>query len=939
MAEQGAHNSLVTGSNPVRSTNAQTDTHLVTMYKLRVLPDLFLLLLLLAPLYAALTPGGLPNTADGQVHFVRSAEMVQAWQDGVWFPGWAANLGHGYGLPLFLFAPPLPYWLTACFHQFGFQLESAFKLMLATGILVAGGGAYALCRSLLGRPAGVVGAAAFLYAPILLRELFIQGNVAQYWAWAWAPWAAYGIIQLYRHIDYRAMVVLTVALAGAILSHNAIALLVAALVGTMAVMLWLFTRSAAGFIATAIGALFGLGISAWFWLPALLENRYLRLDRIVASDFRSRFVPVTELLALSPRLDIGAINPAFPLTLGAVPVGLALAGVLVLVVQTLRGHWKWAEVGHPSLIPATGCYFILFAGFCAWMATQPSELLWGLIPFLDLFEWPFRWHGFTAIGLSWLAALAVASATTLRVHFAQLQGIKAVEITAVVACVLLIGSALVNLYPRMLAPGTLRGAPADIVRFERRSAAIGTTSLGEFDPIWTNGQLSTLPIPAEYRRRRPVNRLPETLPPDAQGIHIASSVQQHRFHLHLPEPATLSFKLLYFPGWAATSGGVTLPVAPHPETGLIEVQLPAGDHELHLRFGPTRLRQVARAITLLSGLALLGVFIYQWRASRGGAAGRWPNQKAEPGPSFRFVALLTGCILLMISVRGWLPGWFQVHTPPDQTPPLALRFEADFDGQLRLLGADRPPEMVAPGDVLDVVTYWRALQPLDQDYALFLHLDEPDGTTVAAVDYRHPADIPTSTWSPNLYVRAPLRLRVPPDLPPISYQMRVGVVERRTGDWLGLRDGLGEVVDIASLWLTEPGPTHRKGKPLARYGATIDLLDVGYDRQTAATTLFWQTTQAVGADYVIFVHALASDGTLLGQSDDTPYQGRYPTSRWRPEQVIIDERLLGQTGLDPTLVDRLVIGLYSPTSGERLPAYDAAGEQLGGSSLVVVIRR
>ena len=141
-------------------------------------PDLWVPLLIMIPVMWALLPGGLPNTADGPVHFIRSVELVHGWEDGVLVPRWAQNLGYGYGLPLFVYAPPLPYYLSAFFHSLGLSLEAAFKLMMLAGILSGGYGAYHLGRVLLGVWPGAVGAAAFVYAPIHLRETLYPGQFA-----------------------------------------------------------------------------------------------------------------------------------------------------------------------------------------------------------------------------------------------------------------------------------------------------------------------------------------------------------------------------------------------------------------------------------------------------------------------------------------------------------------------------------------------------------------------------------------------------------------------------------------------------------------------------------------------------------------------------------------------------------------------------------------
>ena len=108
--------------------------------------------------------------------------------------------------------------------------------------------------------AGAVGAAAFLYAPILLRELFIQGNVAQYLAWTFPAWAAWAMLRMYADEGRRTFytVALALALMGSLLSHNAAALIAMGLVGGLGVSLFLFIRDARGLLAVVAG-------SRWAW--------------------------------------------------------------------------------------------------------------------------------------------------------------------------------------------------------------------------------------------------------------------------------------------------------------------------------------------------------------------------------------------------------------------------------------------------------------------------------------------------------------------------------------------------------------------------------------------------------------------------------------------------------------------------------------------------
>ncbi len=912
-------------------------------------PDLIGPLLIMLPLCLALLPGGLPNTADGPVHFIRAAEMVQAWQDGVLIPRWAADLGNGYGLPLFVYAPPLPYYLIALLHTLGLPLELAFKGTLLLAVAIACFGAYQMNRILLGRLPGAVGAAAYLYAPILLRELFIQGNIAQLLAWVFVPWACYGIIQRFRTARLRDGLIVALAVMGTMLSHNAAALLMAGTVAGLSLSLWLWTRQWRALLAALASCLLGLALSVWFWLPALLEGGYVQLGRIVASDFRPRFIALAELIALSPRLDTGSINPFFPLTLGAVQVWVASVGMLLLIILSIVLLIRRKPID--PLIAASGLFFSLLTLFCAFMATAWSEPVWRALPFLDLFEWPFRWHGFTVVGLSWLSAFTVFAITHYlrRLSPALKPSLVGVNLVGALALLLLIGSALVNLYPKFLPLGTLKSSPVDVVRFETRSNAIGTTSLGEFNPIWADNALAGLPAPADYRRHRPVNRLPSKLPAGGHSTLKLSSTQIHQFRLSLPESVTVTLDLLYFPGWQATVDGVRIATTPHPGNGLLDVRLPAGEHTLRLHFGETPLRTLADSISIVAWVGLI-LFI-MLRAVRKGLqrrdaeTQRRKDHGAETGgqQSWSWVATLAICISLLLGVYLLRPDWFQLHSQADQALIAATPLHVDFSDQLRLLGVDPPLATAAPGDSVTVITYWRALQRLPDNYGIFLHLDMPNGQTIATVDQSHLANIPTSSWAPSLYVRVPLRLIIPPAMLPIRYQWRVGIVNTQNAAWLsfvnrqeGARQPQGDALTIGELWVEPPASEQATG-PRAQFGPLIQLRGLHYDRASHMLTLHWQADAPVAKDYTIFVHALDANGAMLGQSDAAPYQNQYPTSAWRPKQNVEDQRPLVNVVKQPSAISRFAIGLYDPVSGERLPATDEAGKPLADNMLIVNI--
>lgn len=923
------------------------------------LTDWLLPLLLLLPILWAYVPGGLPLTADSRVHFIRSAEMVHAWADGILLPRWSANLGVGLGIPLFNYAPPLPYLITAALHTLGLPLEAAFKTMHMLALLIFAYGAYRLVRDPLGRWAGIVGATAMLYAPVVLRELFIQGNVGQLLAWAFVPWTLWGVQRVFARPGWRSGMALALAFAGATLSHNAVALLLAEIVAMQVLWLAIWLRAGRGLLVAGCALAGSLLLTAWFWAPALLEGDFIQLDKIAASGYATRFLTLGELVALSPRLDLRALNPYFPLTLGAVQVILAASGVVALIASlclTQRRkdakalatsqftiHNSQCTISDPwaSLRPVLAGFFILLAIFGALMALPVSQPLWELLPFMDLLEFPFRWHGFTLVALGWLGGFGIYAVEMWRPRLAPF--------VAALATAALMLAAVVNLYPDKQPEDAWTWQPAAVVAYEVKSGAIGTTSLGEFNPAWAAAPLmTTSPYVDNYPPEGRPNRLPAELPAGVSAQQVTVSVQQMAFAITATAPATITLNHLYFPGWHASGAALS----PQPTTGLTMLAVPAGaDQPITLTYAGTPLEQTAGWVSLVTWLALGGALIWLGLAGltprRKGAIGSASNEIVNgelsivncevgapedsprvPRPSSLIVTMLV--VGIVLTVRAWAPGVFRYASPPGKVVSAEQALDAVFDGAVRVIGVDPPPMQVLPGDTLQTTVYLEAMTP-PQDYGLFLHLDRPDGATAAAVDVLHPDEIPMRTWPAGFYVRAPLRMSIPPDALPIRYALKLGVPDPANDRWLPLENG-DNLLNLGYVWV-EPAVPPPAGAPIARFGEQIELLAADWAAD-GALHLRWRTATATSTNLTMFVHYLDAAGQLLGQADGAPYDNLYPPDAWLPGQVVEDVRAL-PVGIDPAQVAQVAVGVYAPASGARLPAQAANGAVLANGAYAI----
>jgi len=94
------------------------------------------------------------------------------------------------------------------------------------------------------------------------------------------------------------------------------------------------------------------------------------------------------------------------------------------------------------------------------------------------------------------------------------------------------------------------------------------------------------------------------------------------------------------------------------------------------------------------------------------------------------------------------------------------------------------------------------------------------------------------------------------------------------------------------------------------------------------TLLYWRGDRPLSTDYTAFVHLIGSDGSLVAQHDGVPGDGHRPASTWEPGEVVADLHTMNFAAL-PAGDYRLVVGLYDPATGRRLPVFAEDGTALG----------
>jgi hypothetical protein len=234
----------------------------------------------------------IPAGGDTMLYAPRLVEFHENLIHGVFLPRWAPDLGNGHGQPLFLFVPPLVYYFGEVWRLTGLDAAKALDAVAASAVFVAAVSMFLLGRLLWDKWAGWLAAAAYLYAPYLHVNLYVLHHLAEFVAFAFYPIAIYGLAVFARSRDVRYLGLAVLGHAAVMLTHNGAALMFTpVLVAFLFFQSWQFRSLKLLSWQTASLAL-SLTLTAFQWIPSLLEKGYVHLDRTITDyfDYKAHFV-------------------------------------------------------------------------------------------------------------------------------------------------------------------------------------------------------------------------------------------------------------------------------------------------------------------------------------------------------------------------------------------------------------------------------------------------------------------------------------------------------------------------------------------------------------------------------------------------------------------------------------------------------------------------
>ena len=544
---------------------------------------IFSLIVLLLLSFGAIRPllakGFFPMHDDTQVG--RVIVMGKALRNGQFPVRWVSDLGYGYGYPLFNYYGPLPYYVGGFLYALGLPAVEATKLIFLFGIILSGLTMYVLAGTWFGASAGLLAAILYMYAPYHAAQAYVRGAVGELWAFAFLPLAVWGFLRMRDTAERsEALLIGGIGLAGVILSHTILgyvtvgALLIIGMFWGAAVFIqkhnqWRFIAD----LGLLLGI--GLGISAFFWLPAISEMRFTNVSGQIGltADYRNHFVCLSQLWN-SPWGFGGSAKgctDGMSYKLGKLQILTAVAAVLVWFVKR-RSNQKYDRYMVFGMgVSILSIFFML----------QASQVLWEFAPNARYIQYPWRLLTYAVLGISMIGGAVVV---LIRNRLQRLLLVGAV-------CIMVVS---VNA-KWFLGQFTINKPAGSYESQEELRYGVSKISDEYLPPDFVRPQkpsessYDALPLSSQYSAETEVDT--ETYTKIAFQSNVDTEVTLQR---------------LYFPGWEYWVNGKK--VLPNIQHSLPRIAVPAGESVLEMHFFNTPVRSLANLISIITLGSLLVVY-------------------------------------------------------------------------------------------------------------------------------------------------------------------------------------------------------------------------------------------------------------------------------------------------------------------------------------------
>ncbi|MBF0485692.1 MAG: hypothetical protein HQL16_04155 [Candidatus Omnitrophica bacterium] len=534
---------------------------------------IFLLTLLMAwPLIS----NSLIRAFDLQSAFMRSVSMNQAWREGDLIPRWMPHIISGYGYSMSNFYAPLFSYIAAV-AMFFLPAFLAFNFSIILVLFASGVAMYFFAREIWGRDGAFLSAAAYLFAPYHILDVYVRGTPAELTAFVFFPLILWALLRISRSLCLKDVVLGILAMTGLLLSHNISAFLFLPLAFFYTVVLFFTGTNGVkeklySVLASAVVFISGFLLSAYFWLPAMMEKKFVQIERLTVGqyDYRHNFSTLPQLI-YSP-WGYGTWGGGMSIMVGIVHLCFVMALFLFFKKVTVSVKDARRQIIFFSFVLVVAAFFTV----------KESAPLWKVIPLLYFTEFPWRFLIIMTLAVSIMAGgIIFCVSENFRKKFLGM------------ALIAIVGSNIFFCHSFGTEPVKF-SSPVEYLQsllpMDNMEYLSKWVKIVSVNPPPQKLQVLSGTGAVEDKGGRPLDRL---------------------FSVDAKTPVVLVFHSYYFPGWEAAVDGRPVDIKMDNPFGLIIFQAPAGSHDVRIFFTTTPVRTLAQSVSLVTLILFAMVFCFR----------------------------------------------------------------------------------------------------------------------------------------------------------------------------------------------------------------------------------------------------------------------------------------------------------------------------------------
>jgi hypothetical protein len=541
---------------------------------------------------------------DFDFHLLSWMEAGRQFTQGDLHPHWAYTPAWNAGEPRFVFYPPLSWTIGAVL---GLIFPWTWTPILYTwlALTAAGLGLYYLAREFTTPTAATLAAVLYTVNPYMLFTAYERTAYGELLAAAWVPLLLHAILRKQVTVPRIAVPIALLWLTNApaaVMSCYALALLTAIRLPTSSGAPYFAGSSRyAGVVQSATapahantsstprqtslqlalntiaGTALGLGLAAFYVLPAAYERRYVQIAMAIIPTLR-----IQDNFLFHHTTDIDHDNVLHTASLIAV----------VLIVATaiaLTTEWRTQRLQAPqtantrSVLVALATLTITIT----LLLTPLTTIIWIHAPELAFLQFPWRL----------LAILATVLALTIALALTRLN----LRNTTVTAITLAAAAALI--YPAYTVfHQTCDKEDTVEARLALFHSNQGTDPIDEYTPTIADNDSIAQTNPPYWLSQDPKAKGPANAQPGPAPTHLAITP---------PEPEDIILNLRDYPAWRITLNGEPVTTRTHRNDGLIAFPVPTGPSTIDITYAKTPDQTLGTTISSASVVLLAIAFAYQ----------------------------------------------------------------------------------------------------------------------------------------------------------------------------------------------------------------------------------------------------------------------------------------------------------------------------------------